>query len=98
MRYWEVRRLREGRSPRNYGSYYAASEDDALLRLLHTKGVAAYMNKGKLIYDRPVNIKVWGTRSDWSIRPWVSGKSKQLSQQIKERSVAMVQTVKGDYL
>ena len=98
MKFWEVKRLREGRRPRSYGAYRAENEDEAILRLLHTKGVAAYVQGGRLVYDKPINLKVWGTRAEWSVAPWVRGKTRQSSLQIKDRSVAMVQAIKGAYL
>lgn len=97
MKYWEIRKTREGRPPKHFGVWQGLSTDDALERFLHVKGVGAEVCNGKLFYRDPQNFRVWGERSVWEVEPWHSAKYETPSAR-KERSIIAVRGKIEDYL
>lgn len=79
--FWEVVRIRHNRPNRNFGSHFGETEDNALIRFLHLKGVQAMIGiHGQLVYGNPRNEEIWGKRGDWEIRLF-EGKPNQYSRQ-----------------
>jgi len=68
--FWEIVKVRKNRPNRNFGSYYGETEENALIRFFHLKGVEAMIGiHGQLVYSNPHNREVWGSRDDWIVRP-----------------------------